>query len=139
MVDTGDEGGERAAREEAEFQFESPPSATSRLDLGRRAHEASADAQRSRRRRSAEWGFGPCDESRLVGERRRPPWTGPRAPPSILSILVGETLLDGVRVVDAAGEPGALGGRILADLGAEVVRLEPPGGDPLRWVAPRFP
>ncbi len=41
-----------------------------------------------------------------------------------------------MRVVDAAGEPGAMGGRILADLGAEVVRLEPPGGDPLRCVGP---
>jgi crotonobetainyl-CoA:carnitine CoA-transferase CaiB-like acyl-CoA transferase len=29
-----------------------------------------------------------------------------------------------------------MGGRILADLGAEVVKLEPPGGDPLRRVGP---
>lgn len=45
-------------------------------------------------------------------------------------------MISGVRVLDAAGEAGALGGRILADLGAEVVRLEPPGGDPLRLVGP---
>ena len=49
---------------------------------------------------------------------------------------MAESLIHGVRVVDAAGEPGALGGRILADLGADVVRLEPPGGDPLRRVGP---
>jgi crotonobetainyl-CoA:carnitine CoA-transferase CaiB-like acyl-CoA transferase len=47
-----------------------------------------------------------------------------------------ESLIAGVRVVDAGGEPAALGGRILADLGADVVRLEPPGGDPLRRVGP---
>ncbi|MCA9509320.1 MAG: CoA transferase, partial [Myxococcales bacterium] len=44
-------------------------------------------------------------------------------------------LLD-LRVVDLAGEPAAMAGRILADLGAEVVKVEPPGGDPLRAVGP---
>ncbi len=47
-----------------------------------------------------------------------------------------ETLLAGVRVVDIAGEPAAMTGRILADLGAEVMKVEPPGGDPLRTVPP---
>ncbi len=49
---------------------------------------------------------------------------------------MSEALLEGVRVVDLAGEPGHMTGRILADLGAEVVKLEPPGGDPLRGVGP---
>jgi crotonobetainyl-CoA:carnitine CoA-transferase CaiB-like acyl-CoA transferase len=49
---------------------------------------------------------------------------------------LNEALLQGVRVVDGSGEPGQMSGRILADLGAEVVKLEPPGGDPLRQVAP---
>ncbi|HVA03156.1 MAG TPA: CoA transferase [Acidimicrobiales bacterium] len=52
---------------------------------------------------------------------------------------VPEALLTGLRVVDAAGEPAAMTGRILADLGATVIRVEPPGGDPLRWVAPLGP
>jgi crotonobetainyl-CoA:carnitine CoA-transferase CaiB-like acyl-CoA transferase len=39
---------------------------------------------------------------------------------------VRDQLLHGVRVVDLAGEPAALAGRILADLGAEVVRIGPP-------------
>jgi crotonobetainyl-CoA:carnitine CoA-transferase CaiB-like acyl-CoA transferase len=52
---------------------------------------------------------------------------------------VAETLLAGVRVVDMAGEPAAMTGRILADLGADVVKVEPPGGDPLRTVAPLGP
>ncbi|MDE0950888.1 MAG: CoA transferase [Halioglobus sp.] len=45
-------------------------------------------------------------------------------------------LLEGVKVLDVAGEPLAMAGRMLSDLGAEVVRLEPPGGDPLRNVPP---
>jgi crotonobetainyl-CoA:carnitine CoA-transferase CaiB-like acyl-CoA transferase len=49
---------------------------------------------------------------------------------------VSESLLEGVRVVDLSGEPAQMGGRILADLGAEVVKLEPPGGDPLRGIGP---
>jgi crotonobetainyl-CoA:carnitine CoA-transferase CaiB-like acyl-CoA transferase len=35
-------------------------------------------------------------------------------------------LLEGIRVVDLAGEAAALAGRILADLGADVVRVGPP-------------
>ena len=42
------------------------------------------------------------------------------------------SLLEGIRVVDLAGEPAALTGRVLADLGADVVVVEPPTGHPLR-------
>jgi crotonobetainyl-CoA:carnitine CoA-transferase CaiB-like acyl-CoA transferase len=48
-------------------------------------------------------------------------------------------MLSGVRVLDMAGEPAEMTGRILADLGAEVVKVEPPGGDPLRKVPPLGP
>jgi crotonobetainyl-CoA:carnitine CoA-transferase CaiB-like acyl-CoA transferase len=51
---------------------------------------------------------------------------------------MSEALLHGTRVVDLAGEPAAMGGRILADLGAEVVKVEPPDGDPLRSETLRF-
>ena len=44
--------------------------------------------------------------------------------------------LDGLRVVDTTDERGEMCGRILADLGAEVVRVEPPGGAPSRAVPP---
>ena len=47
-------------------------------------------------------------------------------------------LLDGTRVIDLAGEPAAMAGRILADLGADVVLVEPPGGAPLRALPNRF-
>ncbi len=43
-----------------------------------------------------------------------------------------EALLGGVRVVDLAGEPAAMTGRMLADLGATVIKAEPAGGDALR-------
>jgi len=43
-----------------------------------------------------------------------------------------ESLLEGLRVLDLAAEPAAMAGRVLADLGAEVVVVEPPGGHPLR-------
>jgi len=45
-------------------------------------------------------------------------------------------LLQGLRVVDLAGERLAFAGRILADLGAEVVLVEPPGGGLARRVPP---
>jgi len=49
---------------------------------------------------------------------------------------VSIALLKGFRVIDLAGEPGAQAGRILSDLGAEVVMVEPPGGSPARSVPP---
>ncbi len=47
-------------------------------------------------------------------------------------------LLQGLRVVDLAGEPAVMTARILADLGADVVRPELPAGDPARVDGPRF-
>jgi crotonobetainyl-CoA:carnitine CoA-transferase CaiB-like acyl-CoA transferase len=51
---------------------------------------------------------------------------------------MAEQLLAGLRVVDLAGEPGQWCGRILADLGAEVVKVEPQGGDRVRDDPYRF-
>lgn len=51
---------------------------------------------------------------------------------------MADGLLHGTRVVDLAGEPAAMAGRILADLGADVVLVEPPGGAPLRGLPNRF-
>src|SRR5579862_3271775 len=47
--------------------------------------------------------------------------------------------LEGTRVLDMAEEKGELCGRLLADLGAEVVRVEPPGGSPSRRLPPFAP
>ena len=45
-------------------------------------------------------------------------------------------LLDGYRALDLTDRKGQLCGRFLADLGVEVVKIEPPGGDPVRRVPP---
>src|SRR2546430_5321455 len=51
-------------------------------------------------------------------------------------------LLDGLRVIELAGDDiwgasaAAHAARILADLGADVVKVEPPTGDPVRAVPP---
>ena len=54
--------------------------------------------------------------------------------------MVGEApahCLGGVRVLDLSQYlPGPYGAQILADLGAEVVKVEPPTGDPMRTVGP---
>jgi CoA:oxalate CoA-transferase len=45
--------------------------------------------------------------------------------------------LSGLRVIEAGRRSGApLAGHLLRCLGAHVTRIEPPGGDPLRWMAP---
>jgi len=49
---------------------------------------------------------------------------------------VPPTPLAHLRVVDLTDLRGALAGRILADLGADVVKVEPPGGDPGRLRPP---
>lgn len=42
----------------------------------------------------------------------------------------------GLRVVDMTGLAGAYATRLLAGMGAEVVRVEPPGGSPIRHLSP---
>jgi crotonobetainyl-CoA:carnitine CoA-transferase CaiB-like acyl-CoA transferase len=44
--------------------------------------------------------------------------------------------LQGTRVIDLAGLPAAYGTMLLAGLGAEVIKVEPPAGDPLRRLPP---
>ncbi|RME43689.1 MAG: CoA transferase [Chloroflexi bacterium] len=49
-----------------------------------------------------------------------------------------QSLLPAYRVLDLTDESGFLCGKILADLGADVIKIEPPGGDAARMVGP-FP
>ena len=44
--------------------------------------------------------------------------------------------LDGLRVVELSSERGAWAGKLLADMGAEVIVVEPPDGDPMRGYPP---
>ena len=44
--------------------------------------------------------------------------------------------LAGLRVLELADEKGQFCGKLLADLGADVVKIEPPGGEPCRHIGP---
>ena len=44
--------------------------------------------------------------------------------------------LDGIRVIEFCDEKGPWAGRLFAGLGAEVIKVEPPGGDPTRGYPP---
>jgi crotonobetainyl-CoA:carnitine CoA-transferase CaiB-like acyl-CoA transferase len=50
----------------------------------------------------------------------------------------GASLLQGCRVLDLADEKGILCGKLLGDLGADVIKIEPPGGDAARNVGPFY-
>jgi crotonobetainyl-CoA:carnitine CoA-transferase CaiB-like acyl-CoA transferase len=50
--------------------------------------------------------------------------------------VVKSSPLAGIRVVDLTVDRGELCGRLLADLGADVIKVEPPGGSPARELAP---
>ncbi|MFN8534347.1 MAG: CoA transferase [Dehalococcoidia bacterium] len=47
-----------------------------------------------------------------------------------------EGALAGLRVLDLTGPAGSYGGKLMAELGADVLKVEPPGGDPGRQRAP---
>jgi len=44
--------------------------------------------------------------------------------------------LSGLRVLELADEKGQFCGKLLGDLGADVIKIEPPGGEPCRGVGP---
>lgn len=44
--------------------------------------------------------------------------------------------LEGIRVLDLADEKGVYCTKLLADMGADVLRIEPPDGDPMRGMGP---
>ena len=50
----------------------------------------------------------------------------------------GDFLLSPYRVLDLTDERGLLCGKILADLGADVIQIEPPGGSTARDIGPFY-
>src|SRR3954469_16803537 len=51
---------------------------------------------------------------------------------------IAEGPLGGYRVLDLCGPLGVCCTKLLADLGADVLRVEPPAGDPMRARPPRY-
>ncbi len=47
-------------------------------------------------------------------------------------------MLSPYRVLDLTTERGLLCGQILGDLGADVIKIEPPGGSPARHLGPFY-
>ena len=47
-------------------------------------------------------------------------------------------MLSPYRVLDLADDRGLLCGKILADLGADVIQVEPPQGNPARRIGPFY-
>ena len=64
---------------------------------------------------------------------------GPRAPQGTASESSGNNTrgpLSGIRVLELADEKGEFCGKLMADLGADVIKIEPPGGASSRSVGP---
>ena len=49
-----------------------------------------------------------------------------------------KSLLNQCRVLDLSDEKGVLCGKIFADMGADVIKIEPPTGDPMRYIGPFY-
>jgi len=49
-----------------------------------------------------------------------------------------ETLLGDIRIIDLADQKGIYCTKLLADLGADTIKIEKPGGDPTRHIGPFF-
>ncbi|WP_307840937.1 CoA transferase [Streptomyces sp. GESEQ-4] len=85
--------------------------------------------------RPAPWcltpGPAPFPKARVHPETAGP---GPRPAAPVSGAVLP---LTGLRVVESTRRvQGPLAGHVLRMLGAEVVRIEPPGGDPMRWLLP---
>lgn len=53
-----------------------------------------------------------------------------------MTTQIPEGALSGLRILDLSGLPGQYGTRLMADLGADVIKVEPPEGDPVRFLSP---
>ncbi|WP_338894731.1 CoA transferase [Streptomyces sp. TG1A-60] len=85
--------------------------------------------------RPAPWRLSPGPAP--VHKARAHPDTGVPAPRPAVPVPGAVVPLTGLRMVESTRRvQGPLAGHVLRMLGAEVVRIEPPGGDPMRWLPP---
>ena len=61
---------------------------------------------------------------------------GPASNTSSVRNVPGEGPFAGIRVLELSGEMGQFCGKLMADLGADVIKIEPPGGEASRRVGP---
>jgi crotonobetainyl-CoA:carnitine CoA-transferase CaiB-like acyl-CoA transferase len=79
----------------------------------------------------------PCRVAPLLGATGPSPSPSPSSWSPPLAPAAGTAPLAGIRVIEAGRRvQGPLAGRMLGLLGADVLRIEPPGGDPSRGMPP---
>src|SRR3970282_1559682 len=104
---------------------------------GRRPQPGSGEAARLPGPAAAVPGGGQA--ARRVAPRLRFAIIGPSRPGGGSRMAErSPSALDDVRVLDLAGEIGQYCTKLLADLGADVVKIEPPSGDPVRDLPPFY-
>ncbi|MET9682352.1 CoA transferase [Streptomyces coeruleorubidus] len=85
--------------------------------------------------RAAPWHLTPGPAP--IPKARAHPDTAVPGPRPAVPVSGAVLPLTGLRVVESTRRvQGPLAGHVLRMLGAEVVRIEPPGGDPMRWLPP---
>ena len=62
---------------------------------------------------------------------------GPNAAPTPLQ-AAGGGALDGLRVLELSDEKGQWCGKLMGDMGADVIKIEPPGGEATRTIGPFY-
>ncbi|MFF4319347.1 CoA transferase [Streptomyces sp. NPDC001568] len=80
---------------------------------------------------AAPWSLAPLDTAGAAPGAARPPIPRPAGGPTPARPLAGLTVLEAGRRIQAP-----LAAHLLGLLGADVIRIEPPGGDPLRGMPP---
>jgi crotonobetainyl-CoA:carnitine CoA-transferase CaiB-like acyl-CoA transferase len=68
-------------------------------------------------------------------------WKGLKAGPNLAPapvIAPGGGALDGLRVLELSDEKGQWAGKLMGDMGADVIKIEPPGGEAARTIGPFY-
>ena len=77
----------------------------------------------------------------MIEDTSKVQWTGNKPGPNPGPAPVrasGGGALDGLRVLELADEKGQWYGKLIGDMGADVIKIEPPGGEAARTVGPFY-